>query len=300
MRIGYPCINVTLPCTSGSAFRLRSFSRERLFATVQANLSCLEHTLRYNEKHTIGFFRITSDLIPFASHPIMDVNWQSHFRKQMCQIGILIKKYNMRISMHPDQFTLVNALDRSIFRNSLRELSYHAQVLELMELPLSAKIQIHVGGVYGNKTLSMRRFTKRWRTLPASVRDRLVIENDEKSYTIHDCLAIHGVTGVPILFDSFHHELNNHGEDIGTLLKKITATWRKQDGLPMIDYSTQKKPGIKGQHAETLNTRHFRTFLQTTRPHDIDIMLEIKDKNRSALKAVKIARRDERFFRSSR
>lgn len=295
MKIGYPCINVMLSCTSGATFRLKSYTQERLIKATRNNLECLEKILRYNLKHNIGFFRITSDIVPFASHPIMNLNWQNYFRNYFYRVGLFIKKHAMRISMHPSQFTVVNALDRSIVKSAFRELSYHAQILDLMKLPLSAKIQIHVGGIYHDKALSIARFKKRWKSLPTFVRRRLVIENDEKSYNVQDCLNIHGEIGVPVLLDTLHHELHNHGENVDTLLKKITKTWQKKDGIPMVDYSQQKAKGKKGQHSDTLDVRRFKTFLLSTKPYDLDIMLEIKDKNKSALKAINIARKDKRF-----
>ena len=111
----------------------------------------LERILKFNVQHDILFFRIISDLIPFASHPICTFNWQNAFAEQFKRIGNLIQNFSIRISMHPDQFTIINSLENDVFLRSVRELAYHAQVLDMMELDNSAKIQIHIGGVYGNK-----------------------------------------------------------------------------------------------------------------------------------------------------
>ncbi len=197
--------------------------------------------------------------------------------------------------MHPDQFTLINSLDNRVFENSVRELVYHAQVLDLMELDTSAKIQIHVGGVYGDKKASMRRFVERFEMLDEIVRRRLVIENDDKRYNLKDCLKISAEVGIPMLFDVFHHEVNNSGETTKEAFELFTPTWKPEDGLPMVDYSSQLTSDIKGKHAETLNLGIFREFLEATKPFDFDIMLEIKDKEMSALKAIEIASQDDRF-----
>jgi UV DNA damage endonuclease len=186
MRSGYPCINTSIGCKSSRTFRLKSYSEERLVETVENNLMCLMKILKFNVKHNILFFRITSDLVPFASHPICKFDWQGSYGKWFKTIGDFIKSYDMRISMHPGQFTLINSPDNRVFENSVRELVYHEQVLDLMELDTSAKIQIHVGGTYRDKEGSMIRFVERFENLDEIVKRRLVIENDDNRYSLKD------------------------------------------------------------------------------------------------------------------
>lgn len=295
MKIGYPCINRSIGCLSTHTFRLKSYSNKRLIETVEQNLTCLFKILQFNARRDLLFFRITSDLVPFASHQINKFKWQKHFRRNFEKIGKFIRDHNMRISVHPDQFTLINSLDLDIFKRSIAELQYHAEVLDLMNLDTTAKIQIHVGGVYREKENSMRRFVSRYRKIGKTLRRRLVIENDDKSYTVKDCLRIHDDTGIPVLFDTFHHEVHNNGEAVIDCLRKTRKTWQVNDGIPMIDYSHQRDGSPKGAHAETINTRRFKNFLEISKPNDFDVMLEIKDKERSALKAVRIAHNDTRF-----
>ena len=229
MKIGYPCINRTIGCKSDRTFRLKSYSEAYLKEIIENNLDCLQKIILFNSDHRILFFRITSDLIPFASHPVCKFDWRNFFLKKFKEIGKMMKGYDMRISMHPDQFTLINAVDRQIVGNSLRELTYHLQVLDLLGVDSSAKIQIHVGGVYGHKQKSMQRFIKQ-----------------------------------------------------------------------LVDYSSQQKGQRIGKHAESIDEDKFAHFLQETQPFDFDIMLEIKDKEKSALKAVKIASHDLRFLKSGK
>jgi UV DNA damage endonuclease len=195
----------------------------------------------------------------------------------------------MRVTMHPDQFILINSLDEDIYERSAGELVYHAEVLDLMGLDASHKIQIHVGGVYGDKEASMARFASRYRKLPSRVKRRLVLENDDRSYGLVDCLAVHADTGVPLVFDTLHHSANNRGEEVREALAKARSTWQKKDGLPMVDYSSQKKGGKPGAHAYALDPDDFRSFLEQARGLDFDVMLEVKNKERSALEALSIA-----------
>jgi UV DNA damage endonuclease len=297
MKIGYPCINRSIDCQGDKTFRLKSYSEERLVETVENNLDCLLEMLQFNLNHNILFFRITSDLVPFASHPICRYKWQDHFKPKLRKIGDFVKGNQVRISMHPDQFTLINSPDLKIFKRSQKELLYHCQVLDLMELDPSAKIQIHVGGVYGDKQKSMKRFIRRFGKLGEEIQRRLVIENDDRNYTLRDCMDIHEKTKIPVIFDSFHHEVNSSGESNALALEYVTETWSNGDGLPMIDYSSQERGRRKGKHIESIELKDFKRFLKETESFDFDLMLEIKDKERSALKALKVASGDRRLIR---
>ncbi len=291
MRIGYACINLSLDCRSSRTFRLRNFTPERLRATVEGNLDCLKRILRWNLERGILYFRITSDLVPFASHPVMDYPWQKAFRGEFEGLGDIILSSGMRVTMHPDQFILLNSPDQRITRDSLRELVYHAQVLDLMGTGTDCKIQIHLGGVYGDRERSMERFLERYRVLPSEVKRRLVVENDERSYGLAECLEVSGRCGVPVVFDALHHRGRNRGEELREALEAAASTWRKGDGPPMVDYSSQKAGARPGAHADTLDRADFRRFLRAARGLDFDLMLEVKDKERSALAAMEIYQR---------
>ncbi|MFH1682808.1 MAG: UV DNA damage repair endonuclease UvsE [Candidatus Woesearchaeota archaeon] len=288
MKIGYPCINNSLPCTTNSTFRLRNYSEARLIETIKNNLSCLNKILEYNQKNNLLFFRISSDLIPFASHPICKFDWKKHFKKEFVEIGNFIKKYKMRISMHPDQFTLINAKDPDIVKRSIAELDYHCEVLDAMGLDTTAKIQIHIGGVYGDKEKSIKRFVSNYKKLPLKIKRRLVIENDHLSYSLKNCLSISKECGIPIIFDSFHHECLNNGETFNESANLAAKTWRKKDGQLMVDYSSQQPGKRNGTHAQTIDLKHFKRFIKETADFNFDLMLEIKDKEESALKAIKV------------
>ncbi|KAB2835325.1 MAG: UV DNA damage repair endonuclease UvsE [Candidatus Brocadia sp.] len=287
MKIGYPCINRSIGCTANSTFRLASYSRENLISKVENNLSCLRKILEFNVRHGLLFFRISSDLVPFASHPICRFDWLNHFKTEFKEIGAFIRKNDLRISMHPDQFVLINAKESDIVKRSIKELEYHCDLLDALGLDKTARVQIHVGGVYGDKDKSMQRFIREYGKLGMKIKKRLVIENDDKLYSVKDCLAISNETGIPVLFDNFHHQCLNHGETNREALIIAKNTWKNSDGPLMVDYSSQKKGTRKGTHTEHITMRLFRQFLAETAGLDFDIMLEIKDKEKSALKVIK-------------
>jgi UV DNA damage endonuclease len=142
--------------------------------------------------------------------------------------------------------------------------------------------------VYGDKRSAINRFIERYSSLSKSLKSRLVIENDDRSYSLKDCLSVHQKIGIPILFDAFHHQCLNNGETLRQGLQLSASTWKETDGIPMVDYSSQQRGQRPGSHAKTLNIAIFIKFLHETRGLDFDLMLEIKDKETSAFKALKI------------
>ena len=93
---------------------------------------------------------------------------------------------------------------------------------------------------------------------------------------------------MPILFDTFHHECYNNGETVKQGLIKASKTWKKKDGILMVDYSNPKEGARKGTHSDHIDLKDFKRFITVTDKLDFDIMLEIKDKEKSALKAIKV------------
>lgn len=296
MRIGYPCINLTVKNQYPSTFRLKSYSERRFNETVKNNLNHLLSILNFNRINKIYFFRISSDIIPFASHPICDIEWNETFKVELKEIGDFISKNNIRVSMHPDQFVILNSKSEGVVKNSIRELQYHCTLLDSMKLPSSAKIQIHGGGVYGDKKKAKKDFSNNFNNLlEENLKRRLVIENDDRSYNLQDCLDINLETDIPIVFDTFHHECLNNGETFQQAISSFEKSWFFPiDGNPVVDYSSQSIGGRKGKHAKTLDKNHFmhiyNEFENAIRenPVELDIMLEIKDKEKSALMALKL------------
>lgn len=288
MKLGYVCFNNSLKCKPNLKFRLASYTAARFKETVAGNLDCLKSILEWNLKNDLMFFRISSDTVPFASHPVCKVDWLKHYNAELKDIGAFILKHRMRISMHPDQFVVINSQDAGIVERSIAELKYHADFLDALGLEENAKIQIHVGGVYGNKTSAIAAFIQTALKLPKEIRRRLVIENDDKSFSLRDCLIIHQKTGIPLLFDNFHHACLSGGEPLHEAMRSAAATWKKTDGVMMLDYSSQQPGAIKGTHIDAIDLNDFEGFLKETVAFDFDIMLEIRDKEKSALKALDV------------
>jgi UV DNA damage endonuclease len=298
MRIGYACVNTAVKESASKTFRVASYSEERAIETIASNLRVLRLILQWNLDHDIRYFRISSGTIPLASHPVMTFDWQSHFADELREIGEFINRHEMRTNVHPGQYTLINSNRPEVVEASIHELQYHADLLDLMGLDHTHKIQLHTGGVYGDKPAAADRFVEVYSELDESIRRRLVIENEERHFNLADNLAIHARTGIPLLFDIFHHDLHNTGESLAEALDLVQPTWEGH-GPAMLDYSTQDPAKRFGAHTPSIDLEDFAQVLETVHGRDVDVMLEIKDKEQSALTANAfyrewIAQRDDR------
>lgn len=282
MRIGYACVNGAVNESASRTFRLASFSDERAIETIASNLRVLRAIIEWNVAHGIGYYRISSGTIPLASHPKMTFDWKNHFAADLREIGDLINRHGIRTNVHPGQYTLINSIKPEVVHASILELQYHADLMDLMGLDDTHKIQLHTGGIYGDKPAAMDRFVEVYGRLDESIRRRLVIENEERHFTLADNLRIHERTGIPLLFDIFHHRLYNNGETLEEALDRVAPTWIGH-GPAMLDYSSQDPAKRFGAHTATIDLDDFAPVLDILIGRDVDLMLEIKDKEHSAL-----------------
>lgn len=297
MKIGYACI-----CLGDSCFRQRTCiqkfaSEDNLKEIITWNLQSLRNILKYNVAHHIQMYRLSSDIIPFGSSPVNQVPWKTIYKEDFIEIGRYIKKHDLRVSMHPGQYTLLNALDEEIVKRSIADLQYHCAILDAMCLDSSHKMILHVGGIYGDKQQAIQRFIQVYQTLPFSIKQRLVIENDDRYYDIEDVLYISSLTQIPVIFDNLHHAIRapDTNKTIQTWLYEVNQTWKKEDGVQKIHYSEQDFTRRLGAHARSINVDAFFSFVQAL-SFDIDIMIEVKDKNISALKAHYILDKEDITF----
>lgn len=296
MRIGYACLLAEKESLNYKTCTLKNASEERLRELIAHNLNTLSQMIDYNIKHHILLFRMTSDLIPFASHPVNTLKWWEEFRHVFESIGEKIRLSGMRVSMHPGQYTVINSTDEGVIKRSVEELLYHARVLDCMKLDSTHKLILHIGGIYGDKVSAIDRFKKSYRTLPKMIQTRLVIENDDRHYTISEVLEIGLNEQIPVVYDNLHHYVNscsrienlqNSLPDDVYWISMCQKTWKNQDGSQKVHYSQQAVDKRMGAHSETISLELFRRYvgdLLNANYENIDIMLEVKDKNRSAIK----------------
>lgn len=288
MNIGYACLTVGVPYTDQKSCMLKNASRVKLLELMSHNLNSLENIIDYNIKNNIGLFRISSGIIPFGSSPVNNLNWWNLFDSQLSKIGQKIKTSGMRVSMHPGQFTVLNSPKQEVVKKAIADLRYHIQVLDSLSVGETHKIVLHIGGVYNEKSQSIKRFIKNYMNLDDSIKRRLVIENDDKSYNVSDTLEISSIINVPVVFDNLHNQVNPCDKNMSDYywINECKKTWKEKDGRQKIHYSQQDPLKKPGSHSQSIMISKFMSFYDKL-DRDIDIMLEVKDKNLSAVKCIK-------------
>lgn len=284
-RIGYPCVSLLIARTTNHETILRTATPEKLRGLIAQNLTDLRAILKHNLEHGWLLFRIGSSVIPFGSHPVNQIQWWREFKNELHTIGVYAQAHDMRLSFHPGQYTVLNSPDAAIVARAIAELTYSARFLDELGMDSSNKIVIHLGGTYGDKPVAMQRFCETVHELPADLRQRIVIENDERSYTPADALAVSKQTKLPVVFDNLHYTANPGEGDLTSLLEQVFATWKKRDGHPKVHFSSQAQGGKIGNHADEADPAEFKTWVERWGAlSDFDLMLEAKHKDKALLK----------------
>lgn len=277
MKLGYACINLTL----GRTFRtlrlatLQAQGSAYLQILVNENMQLLADILRWNRGQQIMMYRLSSDLVPFGSHDAVDM--QALDFPQHQEIAHLAQ--GMRLSTHPGQFTLPSA-QGEIWQKSRRDLDYHLTLMTILDI--DGDIVLHGGGVYGDRATTAQRIKHNLLSLPPQLLRHIRLENDERSWSVHDLLPICEEIGVPLIVDGFHHQINGEEPLADLPWDRILATWH---GLtPKLHYSEQDPTKRPGAHSLSVDAQAFRKFLASVHMPDYDVMLECKAKEQALLK----------------
>ena len=289
--IGYASKALAVPGAAMRSVTKRLATPLRLAQVIDGNLAALDAILDYNRANGIRLFRVSSDVIPFGSSPVNQLDWRSLFADRLAALGEKARRSGIRLSMHPGQYTVLNAPDRNVAERAAADLAYHEAFLSALGMDDACKIILHVGGAYGDKRSALQRFAAAYRQLPSRVQRRLVLENDDRLFTACEVLELCRAIGAPMVLDTLHHEVNHAPGDPGALdlVDAARATWRQADGRPKIHYSQQATGKRPGAHADSIAVDPFLAFYRSLDQRGIDIMLEVKDKNLSAVKCLACA-----------
>lgn len=286
-KIGYACLVVGVPDTKMKTIRKKNASFERLSELIQHNLMSMEKMLDYNIENGIQMYRISSDIIPFGSDKDTNhIDFENIFQEEFRRLSEKINQNNIRVSMHPGQYTVLNSPHEEVVTRAIADLEYHTKLLDALKVDKSHKIILHVGGVYGDKSAAKKRFINQYKKLSPAIKERLIIENDDRLYTALDVLEISEETGAPMVYDNLHNACNPSDPEKTDTEWIIHAkeTWAEADGPMKIHYSQQRENARLGAHTKTIYIKKFMEFYEKIAPLDVDIMLEVKDKNLSAVK----------------
>jgi len=288
--LGYCCINMTLrkdKITTNRGMIKRTFLKEGISRSSDLalqNAKDLVEIIKWNERNGFKLFRMSSDLVPWASEfKLSDMPDYEKFSNVLKGAGTLAKNYGQRITSHPGPFNVLVSPNERVVENTIKDLSIHGEHFDLMGLERSHynPINIHCNGVYGDKQSAMDRFCKNFERLPESVRSRLVVENDDKAsmYSVKDLMYLHERIGIPITFDYHHHKFNTGGLTEQEALELAMSTWGNYK--PLVHYSESRQleeEGVKAQAHSDYIYSEINTY-----GHSLDIEVEAKMKELTVL-----------------
>lgn len=298
VRLGYVAIALNLPkVTSSSNVTYTLYQKlpteekklDKLKAVTLTNLDDLYKILQYNVENKIHFYRITSALVPLATHPDV-VNWDYRkiFKRDFERLGNFIRDNDLRVDTHPNEFNVINSAKPDVVESSIRNLWFHVHLFEDLSYPLG-KMVLHVGSSEGGKDVALKRFIDNFNAMPSEIGRKLMLENDDKTFTAAETLSLCKTLNLPMVFDMHHHNCNNNGEQAEELIGDIISTWKDEKLPPKFHFSSPKDSPLDRKHSDFIVAEDFIRFIEICKPYDkdIDVMLEAKQKDLSLYKLMK-------------
>ena len=293
IQLGLCCMNTTLRKKNIYSSRkifmriIQERGLEELKRRILLNLDDLYSMLEWNEQHGIRVFRLSSELFMHKTNPKVE-NYTYEFAIPLLQkIGAYAKKHGHRLTFHPGQYNVLASPNSKYVKQTILDLQYHADVLDIMGMGPDSVMVIHGGGIYDNKQKTMERWVQNYKTLPPSIQRRLVLENCEKIFSIQDCLWIHSQTGVPIVMDTHHftcYEKMHPQESFlppQDYILPVLDTWNQRNIKPKFHVSEQGNGRI-GHHSDYVESiPKYLLDIPSLYHIDIDIMIEAKMKELS-------------------
>ncbi|TCP55704.1 UV-damage endonuclease [Tumebacillus sp. BK434] len=292
VRIGYVSIALAIyqntPSSTFTYKRFQQHPREEAIARAievgRKNLQATQRILYFNAAHGIRLYRMSSSLVPLATHPEVGIDVREVYAEELKRLGAFARQEDIRVTMHPNQFTLLNGAD-NVVAAALVDLDYHTALLDGMGLDETNKVNIHIGGVYGDKERAMQRLYDNFAKVPARVRNRLTFENDDKTYTAEETLTACETLGQPMMLDIHHDWCNPGTQPPLELLPRIAATWK---GQPFkMHVSSPKDEHDFRAHSDYIDPERLLAFLKGCKAlglERVDVMVEAKQKDLACLK----------------
>ena len=240
MKLGYACINSTLQAAGGittnRGMRQKTFNEKGLdYVSELALQNCrdLVNIVKWNEEMGIKLFRMSSDIFPWMTfYEFEQLPDYDKIVNLLKGVGQLADKYGQRLTFHPSHFNALGSPNPIVVEKAVKELNKHGEIMDIMGLSATVynKINIHVGGAYGDKEATLKRWIKSYHLLNDSTQKRLTIENDDKAnmYSVKELYkGIFKQCGVPIVFDYYHHKFCTGGLSEQEALTLAAKTWPK-------------------------------------------------------------------------
>jgi UV DNA damage endonuclease len=269
---------------------------------LSRSIELLHVVFDHLERIGVQVYRMSSSVIPYGTHPDLP---EFDYRRQieaaadaLSELGRRARSAGLRLSVHPGQYTVINAPDAVLRDKSLGELEAGAMLLDALDAGPEGTVVVHVGGLYGDRATAMDRWEAAWQLLSDGARARVGLENDERLFTAADALELHRRTGVRVVYDHHHARINpSPGLDAVGALRASAATWpaavrpKVHLSSPRLAVGSERRP-IPGTrrsrdvpvlpdlaaHADLVSPWDFLELLRLA-PGPLDVMLEAKAKD---------------------
>jgi len=297
MNLGYACINTILKANdifTNRTMRQKTFEAKGLDYVSELslqNVKDLKTHVLWNNEHNIKLFRLSSQIFPWMEkYEFSDLKDYNEIKLLMLEIGEIATKANQRLTMHPGPFHCLASPNPKVVKRTILGLHKHSEQFNMMGFKPSYynKINIHVGGAYGDKETTLARFCKNFHLLNEDTKKRLVIENDDSAneYSVKDLFeGVYKIIGTPITFDYFHHKFNTGELTEEEALKLAHTTWPK-NVTQCCHYSESRR---KERMDESIRPQaHSDIIYEKIQTYglDPDIVIEAKLKEQAIFKRV--------------
>lgn len=260
-----------------------------------ANVRDMAKLIRWNDRYGIKFLRLSSEAFPFASHAEYGYKLAPFAADALAEVGAVAAQLGHRLTTHPGQFTQLGSPRPEVIKSSIRDLEYHDEMLSLLKLPpqqdRDAIMVLHMGGAFGDKAATLDRFRTNYAALPQGIKDRLVLENDDVSWSVHELLPVCQELNIPFVLDFHHHniifdatQIREGTLDIMDLYPAILETWTRKGKTPKMHYSEPTPAAITG-HQRRKHSPRVATLPPC--PDTMDLMIEAKDKEQAVLELMR-------------
>ena len=289
MRIGYACINMTLQkaggITTNRSMRQKTYNERGLdYCSELAlqNVKDLVHIIKWNNEMRIKQFRMSSDIFPWMAYYQLDELPDYEEISDYLYMAGDEASDKQRLTFHPGHFNVLGSPNPAVVKKTIKELNQHSQIMDIMGLSTTVynKINIHVGGAYGDKQAALKRWVDNYYLLDHNTQRRLTVENDDKENMFSVKELYKGITqqcGVPIVFDFYHHKFCTGGLSEQEALELALSTWPK-DITPCTHYSESRR---KEHLDESIRAQAHSDLIYNKIPtygHEFDCVVEAKHK----------------------
>ena len=260
-----------------------------------ANARDIIKMLRWNDKYGIKFMRLSSEMFPFASHDEYGYKLEPFAGDTLAEVGKVVAELGHRVTTHPGQFTQLGSPRKEVITAAVRDLEYHCEMLSLMKLPpqqdRDAVMILHLGGAFGDKVATLDRFRENYGKLSQPIKDRLVLENDDVIWSVHDLLPLCQELNIPFVLDFHHHniifdstKIREGTKDIVELFPAIVETWKRKGITPKMHYSEPCPNAVTGRDRRKHSPR---VMTLPPCPDTMDLMIEAKDKEQAVFELMR-------------